>query len=357
MRAFPMEMTLFEDSKTGVMIRQLTDQSCINHHPFFLIPAYDEQMQWIFFVSHRSGSPQIYGFEQESSAIVQFTDVEDLTEWSVHPDLSGRFVYFTTKIGGWQLDVASGKVRSMFHYGEAASRASGMVAGGMGTTALSHHGTYWAFPFNTRDGVIIKRVDTRNGNVCEVTTHDAVGHMQFCPDDEELLYFAGNFTERLWTVKIDGSGKKKHGTREKGQWITHESWIPGTRELMYVDWPHAVRSISIDDGTVKTICRINAWHAICDASGQRVVADTNSPDRGINVFNVSAAGEPQVICYPQASNAGEHWHHPFPYEDGPIKVVAPQHTHPHPRFSPDGRRIVYTSDVSGHAQLYEALLP
>lgn len=126
---------------------------------------------------------------------------------------------------------------------------------------------------------------------------------------------------------------------------------------MYVDWPHAVRSISIDDGTVKTICRINAWHAICDASGQRVVADTNSPDRGINVFNVSAAGEPQVICYPQASNAGEHWHHPFPYEDGPIKVVAPQHTHPHPRFSPDGRRIVYTSDVSGHAQLYEALLP
>ena len=37
----------------------------------------------------------------------------------------------------------------------------------------------------------------------------------------------------------------------------------------------------------------------------------------------------------------------------PIQVYAPQHTHPHPSFSPDGKLVLYTSDASGYAQLYE----
>ena len=35
------------------------------------------------------------------------------------------------------------------------------------------------------------------------------------------------------------------------------------------------------------------------------------------------------------------------------KVYAPQHTHPHPAFSPDGRFVVFTSDRSGYSQVYE----
>jgi oligogalacturonide lyase len=346
-------MQTFEDKETNVVVRQLTNQQCINHHPFFLIPAYDQNMQFLFFVSHRTGSPQIFGIEMESYKIIQFTDVQDLTEWSVHPDLSGKFVYFTTKTGGWQLETSSGKIRGMFNYKNASAKTSGMVAGGMGTTALSPNGIYWAFPYNTADGVTIMKVDTRNGKVTEITTHDAVAHMQFCPDDDNLLYFSGNFTERLWTVNVNGTEKTKHGNRKKGQWITHESWIPGKRELMFVDWPHAVRSVSIDTGVERTIAYINAWHAICDRKGEMVVADTNCPDIGIQVFSTNGSGKSRTICHPHASNAGAHWNGPFPYENGPIKVYAPQHTHPHPRFSPDRKRIVYTSDSSGFAQVYE----
>jgi Tol biopolymer transport system component len=40
----------------------------------------------------------------------------------------------------------------------------------------------------------------------------------------------------------------------------------------------------------------------------------------------------------------------------PVEVYAPQHTHPHPRFSPDSRYVIYTSDAGGHAQLYECPL-
>ena len=38
-------------------------------------------------------------------------------------------------------------------------------------------------------------------------------------------------------------------------------------------------------------------------------------------------------------------------------MYAPQHTHPHPAFSPDGRQVVFTSDRGGFAQVYVAEVP
>jgi oligogalacturonide lyase len=88
------------------------------------------------------------------------------------------------------------------------------------------------------------------------------------------------------------------------------------------------------------------------------VCDTNFPDRGLHVIPVDSDEGAAVerICGSDATNEGKHWGGPFPYNDGPVAVEARQHTHPHPRFSPDGERIVFTSDRSGHAQIYEVML-
>ena len=37
-------------------------------------------------------------------------------------------------------------------------------------------------------------------------------------------------------------------------------------------------------------------------------------------------------------------------------AYGPQWTHPHPSFTPNGQAVVYTADVSGHAQVYLAHL-
>lgn len=142
------------------------------------------------------------------------------------------------------------------------------------------------------------------------------------------------------------------------EWITHETWIPGRRELAFVDWPHGIRSVQVDSGRQRRICMFNAWHAVCTRQGTWMVADTNFPDTGLQLFDPRQIGsEPVTLCYPEASNMGEHSRGPFPYGQGPVKVYAPQHTHPHLSFSPDGRYVVFTSDRTGHAQLYEVELP
>ena len=93
--------------------------------------------------------------------------------------------------------------------------------------------------------------------------------------------------------------------------------------------------------------------------GDRMVTDTRDPDNGLQLFNLNGEDyEPQALCSTHLSNAGDHWSTDHcPYDDGPVKVYAPQHTHPHPNFSPDGKRVVFTSDRSGYAQLYEVDLP
>ena len=115
-----------------------------------------------------------------------------------------------------------------------------------------------------------------------------------------------------------------------------------------------MQAIQVDTGQRRTITRFPAWHAYPDTSGQRFVCDTNFPDIGLHTFAARGPAEDGLLlCLSEASSVGSHWAGPFPYNDGPVKVYAPQHTHPHPRFSPDGRWVVFTSDRSGHAQVYE----
>ncbi len=366
---YPAESRTFHDTRTGTRIRQVTTASALHHHPFFIIPAYDDQMQRLFFVSHRTGTPQLFAEERDSGTLHQLTDRTDLSEWSVHPSHDGTAVFFTAQTTAWRLDLDNLEERELVNFAkhgkangseyQTKNQKDGMVAAAMGTTALSHDDKWWAIRFNIGNEAALAIVNTDTGDYEIILRRDSIAHLQFCPDDANLLYYAGPLTDRVWVIHRDGSGNRRLYKRnpKKNEWITHETWIPGTRELAFVDWPRGVRSVNADTGTVRQVTTFNAWHAICNPQGTLMVADTNFPDIGIQTFNpLDSVGKPHTLCYPDASSIGEHWNGPFPYADGPIKVYAPQHTHPHPSFSPDGKHVVFTSDRSGYAQIYEASL-
>ena len=355
---YPSESRTFTDSQTGVSIRQVTNYPTIHHHPFFLIPAYDDAMQWLVFTSERTGSPQIFVEARATGELIQLTDRDDIADFSIYPSHDGRYVYFTAGSGGWRVNTTTYEEELLIDLGEATMREAGMVAAAMGTTALSACDRWWAIRFNDGDEACIAVVDTHSGAWDVILRRDSVAHMQFCPDDANLLFYAGPLTDRVWVINRDGSHNRRLYARQPEEWITHEAWIPGSRELAFVDWPKGIRAIHVDTGAERRVTTFNAWHAICNRAGTLMVADTNFPDIGLQLFDPrDGIGHPTPLCYPEASSVGEHWNGPFPYADGPIKVYAPQHTHPHPSFSPDDRYVVYTSDKTGTAQIYEVTLP
>lgn len=359
-QVFEPEGRSWNDVRTGVNIRQVTSHSSIHHHPFFYIPAYDDIMSHLCFVSHRSGGPQIIVEERDSGRLVQLTDLDGIAEWSVHPSRDGVYVYFTAGVQACRVEVESLKVEELANFGSAEMREAGMVAAAMGTTTLSADGRWWGIPVKSEGVSRFVVIDTHSGQSSVVLERDTIGHPEFHPDDSTILRYAGPYHSRIWVVNRDGSGNRLAYERDSArkEWVVHESWIPGTREIAFVDWPHGMRAVDIDTGALREITSVNAWHAVSDRSGSLVVSDTTYPDIGLQVFSVDGRLAPRTICYPEAWNLGAHWHTDHcPYDDGVTDVYAPQHTHPHPSFSPDGRFVVFTSDRTGHSQVYEAELP
>lgn len=346
------------DERTGVTVRQITSAPAIHHQPFFMIPAYDDRMQWLIFASARTGKPQLFAEVRATGELLQLTDRADLGDWSIHPSHDGRYVYFTAGTGGWRVNLHTLEEEQLVSFGDVAMREKGMVAAAMGTTALSTDDRWWAIKYNIGNEACLCIIDTQTGKAEIILRRDTIAHLQFCPDDPNLLFYAGPLTDRVWVINRDGTGNRRLYQRKPGEWITHESWIPGKRELAFVDWPHGIRCIQVDTGAERWVTSVNAWHAVASPDGTRMVADTNYPDIGIQLFDPrDGVGQPTTLCHPGASNMGAHWASPFPYDNGPIEVYAPQHTHPHPSISPDQRFVVFTSDRSGFAQIYEATVP
>lgn len=353
------ESRCFTDERTGVEIRQVTAGAAIHHHPFYFIPAYDDRMERLYFVSDRTGRFEVYAEIQATGEIVQLTEEEELVEWSVHPSHDGRYVYYLAGTAACRVNTATLEAERLIEFGDAAMREqSMMVAAGMGTTTLSRCDRWWAIPVKVGGLFRFVVLDTESGQWEVILERDCISHPQFCPDDPNLLFYAGPLNDRVWVIRRDGTGNRRLYERRPGEWITHEVWIPGTLELAFVDWPHGIRAVHVVTGRQRRVTSFNAWHASCNRSGTLMVADTNYPDIGLQLFDPrDGVGAPTALCHPHASNAGEHWAGPFPYENGPVPVYAPQHTHPHPSFSPDGRRVVFTSDRTGFAQVYEVVLP
>jgi len=343
------------DARSKRKVRQVTDHPSIHHHPFFFVPAYDKTGTKLFFVSHRTGKPQIYYEDRAAGEIVQVTDRDDLAEWSIYPSPEGRFVNFVAGTGAWRVDLRDLSETQVADFGAVEMREKGMVGAAMGTTALSANGRWWAIPVKTGKVSRFIVVDTETGKSEVILERDTIGHPQFCPDDDNLILYAGPLTDRVWTVTRDGATNKRVYTREdRMQWVTHEVWMPGRKAIAFIDWPRGMRLIDIDTGEAHWLNHFPAWHAAPDSTGTRFVCDTNFPDKGLHIIPLD--GDPEFLCASDATSEGAHWAHPFPYNDGPVAVEARQHTHPHPRFSPDGERVVFTSDKSGFAQLYEVEL-
>ena len=260
----PPESRSFIDQRTGTQIRQVTTASALHHHPFFIIPAYDDAMQRLIFVSYRTGTPQIFAEERNTGELRQLTDRPDISEWSVHPSRDGKAVYFTAGTSGWKVDLETLEESELVNFATTTMQDDGMVAAAMGTTALSHDNRWWAVRFNYASPVMsasagkesaLAIIDTDTGENDIILQRDSIGHLQFCPDDSNLLYYAGPLTDRVWVIHRDGSGNRRLYAQniEKNEWITHETWIPGTRELAFVDWPHGVRCVNADTGIVRQV--------------------------------------------------------------------------------------------------------
>lgn len=341
---YPPEKRVFRDTATGVTIWQLTDHPAISHHPYFLNCAWAGR--WVIVTSYRTGRPELYAIDEEGGEIRQLTDSGDINPWSACVGQDGRQVFFTAGSQLRMVDVETAQVEVVADFppdvrlGNCSLRPDGQE---IVTCAR-------AAPVN----LILAIATDGSGHRELFETTGLLAHAQFSPDGRAILY-AGNLP-RLWIMDADGRNNRVLRAQTHREWITHESWL-NAEEVIFSYWPHSLRAIRRDGTGERVIAALNCWHPAARRDGSLIVCDTALPDIGLQLVEPTT-GERRTLCYPGASCRGYQWSKPEPIWEGPVpeEAYGPQWTHPHPSFSPDGRKVIFTSDRTGASQVYVALL-
>ncbi|MCE9616557.1 MAG: oligogalacturonate lyase family protein [Lentisphaerae bacterium] len=357
------------DAQTGARIHQLTDHPSINHGLFFLNPSFrPRNSDHVAFVTHRAGHPQLCLFDFATQSARALTDRADVQAFSPGFDPAGAALYFTTRDGGmWRLDLETLEETLL-------ARLEGAGIGECSASADGRH-IVTAFKRAGRHGLFLVDVAARTGQVIHESATLKIIHPQFHPGNPELIEYAGDPAPRLWLIRRDGTQNQCLFESTPQEFFVHESFLGRSDDLIFAVWPYRLCRLNLREKRVQTIATINAWHMSSNRAGTRIVTDTNHPDRGLLLID-PATGAVQTLCHPGASSQGAQWKldHPAGADvwrtirgaegqslswmemqaDG---VYGPQWTHPHPAFDDSGARVIYTSDRSGHPQVYVVELP
>lgn len=342
--------------------RRLTSAPAINHSTYFLQSPLSPDGRTLLVISNRSGAYQLYSIDAfPDGPLRQWTDGAPLHPFSPAFGITGEVVYFVRGGEVWAIEPASLEERRIAEFpgaqlGEVSQSADGRFL----TAAIRRNGAA---------GIAVGGVDGTGWHVIEFPR--TVIHPQFHPLDPEWLEFAGDPAPRMHRVRRDGSGLEclyEHGNEE---FVVHETFLGRTGDLVYTVWPHALWRLDWRTRERTKICGFNAWHITPGRAGATVLCDTNHPDRGLHLID-TATGQIRFLCHSRATSAGSQWRtsryalaEDFArarseagrtalswMETAADTVYGPQWTHPHPAFSPCEHWVFFTSDQTGHPQVY-----
>ncbi len=365
----PSELQEFEDQNTGAHIYQLTNDNTINHNLYFLTPSFTPDQSHLIFTSYRSGKANFFKLEFPKGDIVQLTNGDAVHGYSGVIAKDGTELFYTEgdSIKAIHLDTFEERVLAEF------------PDGGLGECSVSADEKFIviAMKHDGKSHITVTATNGSGGEIIYTSSEQTIIHPQFHPKHADLIAYSGDPAPRMWTINRDGTENRMLYQHENDEFLVHETFLGSQDELIVTHWPYALRRISLESLEMQTISDFNAWHIASNRAGTKVLCDTVHPDIGLRLIDVET-GEHVPICYPQSSSSGSQWkkdryalaadwaaaqqagdrEKSLSWMEMKVDTVyGPQWTHPHPSFSPDETAVVYTSDVSGHSQVYVAVIP
>ncbi|RZT91959.1 oligogalacturonate lyase family protein [Rivibacter subsaxonicus] len=191
-----------------------------------------------------------------------------------------------------------------------------------------------------------------------------LGHPQYRPFDDRTVAFCHEgphdlVDARMWFIDEDGSNLRCGREQASGESCTHEFWVPDGSAMIYVSYLKGERErwiCSLDPVTLRSRRLAHmppCSHLMSNFDGTLLVGDgCDSPADVADTASHQIATDPYL--------------HLFDLRAGSERVVARhdsswrvykgnrQVTHPHPSFTPDNKRVLFTSDVDGEPALYLA---
>lgn len=358
------------DVRTGVEVRQLTNYRGNSYHLYFTQPGWYRGGRSLLFGSDRANDTNLFGIDLASGEITQLTDYRSpplprggsFHGASVNPCRDE--VYFWHERDLMALDLVSLEERTLCR------APDGLKVGNTNVTADGE----WVctglqedlsdrFPIDLGHGYVgfrevwearplckVVKVSTRTGELHEVFEDRVwIGHVNTSPRRPEMLTFCHEgpwnlVDQRMWGLDHTSGRVWALRPQDPAERVGHEYWLDDGDHVGYQGWDtngeHFYGAIRYDNEE-----RIEAPfpHGSMHFHSNRldvIVGDGSrtSPDLLLWRFRDGRFEGPKLILSHRCS---------FHSQD----------VHVHPRFSPDGRNIIYASDAGGYGNVYALATP
>ena len=190
-----------------------------------------------------------------------------------------------------------------------------------------------------------------------------LGHPNYRPDGRTIMFCHEGpwylVDSRLWFIGPDGSklreGKSRDPSKPPGEGTGelwgHEFWLADSSRAGYIYFPEkygidaTLRLLDPETLSETVWLEVSSYsHFITNREATMVVGDGEVPLADAIFLVDTASGEESVLC--------RHGSSMQPWIDERTGRPDTQIAHPHPCFSPDGRRAVFSSDANGSPAVY-----
>lgn len=366
---WPSEITTHTDLLTGRTVRQLTNYKGHSHHFYFTNPGWYDNNRRLLFGSDRMNRTNLYSLDLESGEITQHND-RDMpgppreTSYlfaSVNPVRPEAYFWRGNDL--MAIDLISNQERLLYRADpNYLVNMTNVTADGTAVCSVIYEDLSGKFKVDLLSGyvgfreyweahpdsrIIVVPVD--GGASQEVLQENYwIGHVNTSPAIPHIITYCheGPWQEvdnRIWGLDLrTGKTWQIRPRTQEGERVGHEYWhADGIHIGYHGEYPDRrkffgrIRYDGTEDFEVAFPHHTGHIHSntfdLIVGDGQ---GDTRRRVIRLWRWNGSSFDGPKVLC--------EH--------RGSFQV---QKLHVHPRFTPDGSKVLYTSDASGYGNIYE----
>ncbi|MCC6731405.1 MAG: PD40 domain-containing protein [Chthonomonadales bacterium] len=324
------ERVEFADAGTGAEIVQLTSFPTVSVCLPYVSPCFTPDSRRLIFVSQRQAARDapwdLFRVDVDGSDLTQLTETEGIAPCGLTPD--GAAALFTRGSSLWRVEMDTCRETEV-------ARADGFVLSGLGHPwPDGRHLFVCARRSNGADGLL--RLDLAGGAPLFVPGAEGVSvTLHSCSPGGAGLLAIRTGPAGMSYALLDADLRER-ALFTSGFDFAHCTFLGRSDRLQGCGLPplRAILTLAPGEGDPRPLAEgPYFWHSASSLCGEWIVADTNWPDEGIQLVHVPT-GRARPLCRPGSSEGH------------------PQRTHPHPRFSPDGRVALYNSDRTGITQIY-----
>ena len=362
---FPSESQWRRDPTTRVRFRQLTDGPGDSHHLYFTNPGWFDGGRRLLFVSTREGATNLFAMDLETGGFTQLTDDKTVTDTlqfaclnPVRPE-----AYFWRSGCLVALDLHSLDKRILYETppgyannllsvtSDGASVCTGIYEDLQDRFKVDLLKGYVGFEeyWEAKPRSVILTIDTISGEAREVFSENAwIGHVNASPTVPYLATYChegpwDRVDNRIWGLDLRDGRNWQIRPRTRGESVGHEYWMQDGLTLGFhgrdTTGEAFFGTVRHDNAELREFPFPRTFMHLHSNDADRVVAD-------------GSRGDPMLYLWERKSGS----------QAEPVAILrhgcsaSTQARHVHPRFSPDGGKILFVSDMTGTGNIYEVSL-